>query len=109
MEWAAALLVDLQIDLPSFFGQENHDDKYDKDGKLLAELGAKDKLTKRLGFLIPSGYFDVAIGREGQLWAVNPGMHAFEAYDESGEMISSWHKTSNKANSWRNRWFTTII
>ena len=68
--------------------------KYDKDGKLLAELGAKDKLTKRLGFLIPSGYFDVAIGREGQLWAVNPGMHAFEAYDESGEMISSWHKTS---------------
>ena len=44
--------------------------------------------------MIPSPYFDVAIGRQGEIWAVNSGLHQFEAYNEQGEQFSSWKRTS---------------
>lgn len=67
---------------------------YDRDGKLMNEIGRKDPAKGIPGFIIPSPYFDLAIGREGQLWVVNPGRHAFEAYTAAGELISTWAKTS---------------
>jgi len=67
---------------------------FDSDGKLLNEIGGKNPEKGIPGFIIPSPYFDLAIGREGQLWVVNPGRHAFEAYTADGELISTWAKTS---------------
>jgi len=67
---------------------------YDRNGKLLNEIGRKDPVKGIPGFIIPSPYFDLAVGREGQLWVVNPGRHAFEAYTADGDLISSWAKTS---------------
>jgi hypothetical protein len=67
---------------------------FDYDGNYLKGMGARDKETGRKGFIIPSPYFDLAIGREGQLWAVNSGMHSLEAFNREGQLISSWKKTS---------------
>lgn len=67
---------------------------YDHQGILIKEMGKKDGLERKLGFVIPSPYFDVDVSREGHFWATNPGMHSLEAYDFNGRMISSWKKTS---------------
>lgn len=68
--------------------------RYDHEGNLINNIGRKDRQKGIKGFVIPSPYFDLAIGREGQLWVVNPGFHAFEAYDVEGNQISTWEKTS---------------
>jgi len=68
--------------------------RYSKNGALLNTIGKKDRPKGIRGFVIPSPYFDLAIGREEQLWVVNPGFHAFEAYDFNGNQISTWSKTS---------------
>lgn len=67
---------------------------YDFDGNLTGTLGKKDSLSDRPGFIIPSAYFDVAIGREGKIWAANSGLHTLEGYNEEGKLISSWKRTS---------------
>ena len=63
-------------------------------GELLNEIGRKDSVVGIQGFIIPSPFFDIAIGRDGELWAVNSGRHQFEAYNHDGRLISSWKKTS---------------
>lgn len=67
---------------------------YDLEGNMINEIGRKDSLQGIKGFLIPSPYFDLAIGREDELWVVNPGRHQLEAYTISGRFLSSWNKTS---------------
>lgn len=67
---------------------------YDRDGSFRNEIGRKNPEIGIPGFIIPSPYFDLAIGREGQLWVVNPGRHALEAYTPDGELISTWARTS---------------
>ncbi len=68
--------------------------KYDYSGKLLMEIGRKDTVEGIPGFVIPSPYFDVAIGHQGELWVVNPGLHELESFDDSGRMTSFWDRTS---------------
>ncbi|MDA3893625.1 MAG: hypothetical protein PF517_18320 [Salinivirgaceae bacterium] len=68
--------------------------QYDFTGELLKEIGKKDSLNGRTSFIIPSPFFDVAIGREGELIAVNSGLHAFESYNSMGELASFWERTS---------------
>lgn len=66
----------------------------DFEGNIINQIGAKDTLNEIPGFFVPSPYFDVALGRDGELWAVNPGYHKFEAYDFQGNLISTWKRTS---------------
>ncbi|HCT31291.1 MAG TPA: hypothetical protein DIW31_11310 [Bacteroidales bacterium] len=68
--------------------------QYNKLGELVKEIGKKNAENGIQGFVIPSPYFDLLIGREGELWVVNPGRHQFESYNENGDQISSWAKTS---------------
>lgn len=68
--------------------------QYNKSGELVKEIGKKNIEKGIQGFVIPSPYFDLLIGREGELWVVNPGRHQFESYKETGDQISSWAKTS---------------
>lgn len=68
--------------------------QYNKAGELLKEIGKKNAEKGILGFVIPSPYFDLLIGREGELWVVNPGRHSLESYNEQGDLISSWTKAS---------------
>ena len=67
---------------------------YNTNGEFINEIGRKDSIAGIQGFVIPSPYFDVAIGRDGEIWAVNSGRHQFEAYKPDGRLISSWKKTS---------------
>lgn len=68
--------------------------QYDHSGKLISDIGRKDIEKGILGFKIPSPYFDLLLGHYGELWVVNPGRHRFERYNEDGELISSWERTS---------------
>ncbi|PLX05340.1 MAG: hypothetical protein C0595_00010 [Marinilabiliales bacterium] len=67
---------------------------YDLYGNFINEIGRKDSIKGIQGFVLPSPYFDVAIGRDNELWVVNSGRHQFEAYDKYGNLKSSWKKTS---------------
>ncbi len=66
--------------------------KIDYKGNIINEIGKKSQKFK--GFIIPSPYFDILKGREGQLWAVNTGRHELIAFNSEGEVFSSWKKTS---------------
>jgi hypothetical protein len=68
--------------------------KYAISGEYLMELGRRNRTTGDPGFVIPSPYFDLLLGREGELWVVNPGMHALQSYNQRGEQVSSWNRTS---------------
>jgi len=68
--------------------------RFNKDGKRIMEIGKKDKDKGIPGFFIPSPYFDVLFDKSGQLWAINTGRHAFEAYTIDGELITRWERTS---------------
>ncbi len=68
--------------------------RFNLESVLLNEIGRKDSISGIQGFVIPSPYFDIAIGRDGELWAVNSGRHQFEAYKPDGRLISSWKKSS---------------
>jgi hypothetical protein len=68
--------------------------QYNLDGDLLRDIGRRNRASGEQGFIIPSPYFDVLIGREGELWAVNPGLHALQSYNSMGELTSSWKRTS---------------
>jgi len=68
--------------------------RYNLKGEFLNEIGRKDESQGIEGFIIPSPYFDLAIGRDGELWAVNSGRHQLESYKSDGRLISSWKKSS---------------
>ena len=68
--------------------------RYDKEGTLLNLIGEKDSLKGIPGFVIPSPYFDLGMGRDDELWVVNSGRHLFEAFRPDGTLISTWGKAS---------------
>lgn len=68
--------------------------RYNSYGRFMNEIGRKDPSKGIRGFIIPSHCFDLLIGRQGELWVVNPGRHSLEAYDEAGNLKSTWERTS---------------
>ena len=69
--------------------------RFDTTGKLINRIGGKDKDRNIPGFVIPSPYFDLAVGHDGLLRVVNPGNHRIEAYTSAGDLEFSWGKFSN--------------
>lgn len=67
---------------------------YNTNGEFLNEIGKKDSLKGIRGFFVPSPYFDLLTGREGEVWIVNPGYHAFESYDKKGNLKYTWSESS---------------
>jgi hypothetical protein len=68
--------------------------RYDTAGKIVNHIGRKDKDKGIGGFVIPSPYFDLAVGGDGLLRVVNPGRHLIEAYTFEGDLEFSWGKRS---------------
>lgn len=68
--------------------------RYNKSGRLLNTIGKKDESKGIKGFIIPSPYFDLAIGRNEELWVVNPGLHTLMAFKPEGDLITPWKKSS---------------
>lgn len=68
--------------------------RYDRSGKLQGRIGIKDESRGIKGFIVPSGYFDVAIDGQGALWVVDPGRHGLENYRPNGDLVSAWYRSS---------------
>ena len=64
--------------------------KFTTSGSLLGTIGKKDSTKGVPGYVIPSPYFDVAVGLDGTLWAANTGRHSLENYTHTGALKSSW-------------------
>ena len=68
--------------------------RYDTAGTIINRIGDKDEDRNIGGFVIPSPYFDLAVGRDGLLRVVNPGIHHIEAYTFEGDLEFSWGEFS---------------
>jgi len=70
--------------------------KYNHRGNLITTFGEQDEAIGRLGFIIPSPYFDLSIEPENDLWIVNPGQHILEKYQPDGKLVHQWGMWSAK-------------
>jgi hypothetical protein len=66
----------------------------DKDLNQVNSFEGKREEGALHGFIVPSANFDLAFTNSGELWVVNPGLHAIENYDSSGKMRAFWEATS---------------
>jgi len=71
---------------------------YDMQGNVINRIGKKDSYRNIPGFVIPSPYFDLAVGPDGLLRVVNPGKHRIEAYTFAGDLEFWWGEPSVKVN-----------
>lgn len=69
---------------------------YNPAGERVGRIGGEDAAKKIPGIIVPSPYFDVAIGPQGTLWVANPGRRRIELYTYDGNLVSSWGKASPK-------------
>ncbi|MFO7615881.1 MAG: hypothetical protein R6V75_01365 [Bacteroidales bacterium] len=67
-----------------------------EDGTLIRQISGKRESEDLHGFIIPSPFFDLAYCPVGELWVVNPGLHAFENYSRDGNLRGHWAVTSMK-------------
>jgi DNA-binding beta-propeller fold protein YncE len=70
--------------------------RYNPAGELVGRIGGEDAARKIPGIIVPSPYFDVAVGPQGTLWVVNPGRRRIERYTFDGNLVTSWGKASPK-------------
>ena len=68
--------------------------RYDAGGNVINHVGRKDTARNIPGFVIPSPYFDLAVGGDGLLRVVNPGRHRIEAYTFDGDLEFWWGRFS---------------
>ena len=68
--------------------------RYDASGRTVKRIAGKTDEKGAGGFLIPSPYFDVALGRDRLVWIVNPGMRRVEGYTYDGEFRKAWGRAS---------------
>ena len=64
--------------------------KFTPSGSLVGTIGRKSEQMGVPGYVIPSPYFDVAVGPDGTLWAANTGRHSLENYTHTGALRTSW-------------------
>ena len=69
--------------------------RFDKEGNIINKIGQKDEDRNIDGFMIPSPYFDLAIGRDGLLRVTNPGNQRIETYTFAGDLEYKWGEYSN--------------
>ena len=68
--------------------------RYSTDGTILSEFDGKAAEGELHGFIIPSPFFELDINPDGDLWVVNPGLHALENYTEDGNLREHWNNSS---------------
>lgn len=71
--------------------------RYNHAGKLLGRIGDRDDGERKTGFVIPNIFFDVAVARDGSIWAVNPGIRQLEHFTADGRFLGGWGTTSLEA------------
>jgi hypothetical protein len=72
--------------------------RYDISGRYLDNFEGATGSDDSQGFVVPSGYFDLKVNSDGELWVVNPGRHSFENYTDEGKLRGYWDKSSSDIN-----------
>ena len=67
---------------------------YNQEGEIQGAFEGKSESDAGHGFIVPSANFDLAVNDFGELWVVNPGMHAIENYSDDGRMRGFWESAS---------------
>jgi hypothetical protein len=68
--------------------------RYNNGGKIVGQIGRRDPDRQMPGFVIPSPYFDVVLGPDGEVCAVNPGALRIQIYTREGELEGFWGQAS---------------
>jgi hypothetical protein len=68
--------------------------RFDLSGALLGVIGKKDTARGIEGFIVPSPYFDVALGANDTVWIVNPGKQHVGNYTPEGKLLTGWGKSA---------------
>lgn len=92
-----ALLTSVAIDKDSVYIADQGQRMvwiFDHKGVQKGMIGAKDPDSGFHGFILPSPYFDVAVGPKGYLWVANGGTHRVQKFSGEGKLLSSWGKAS---------------
>lgn len=63
-------------------------------GEWVSSFSGKRNQDDLHGFIIPSGFMDLALLGDDELWVANTGMHALENYTAEGDLRGYWEKTS---------------
>jgi hypothetical protein len=66
--------------------------RYDRAGKRVGRIGEKNKERNVPGFVVPSPYLDVELGKDGLLRVNNPGRHQVEIFTVDGDFEGAWGK-----------------
>lgn len=64
--------------------------RYDRAGRIVGRIGAKDAARQVPGLIVPSPNLDVKLHPDGLLRVNNPGRHRFEAYTLDGAFAGAW-------------------
>ncbi len=68
--------------------------RFNFNGQKELVFDGKNEEYQQHGFIVPSGYFDLAINEFGDLWVANPGKHSLENYTFDGKLRGYWSATS---------------
>jgi hypothetical protein len=69
--------------------------RFDASGRLISVIGADSPDRDLPGFVIPSPYFDLAVGTDQLLHVANTGMRRIETYSLDGQLQSFWGTTDS--------------
>jgi DNA-binding beta-propeller fold protein YncE len=69
---------------------------YDRTGRKIGRVGAKDAAAHYAGLVLPSPHLDVALTSDGHVIVNNPGEHRIETHSRDGKMLTSWGQESNE-------------
>ncbi len=68
--------------------------RYDRSGRVLGRIGARDPARGVPGFVLPSPFLDVKLHADGLLRINNTGRHRVEAYTIDGDFELAWGEAS---------------
>ena len=92
---STAIVTSIALALPDVYAADAGNRvvvRYDDTGNVRTLIGQKNTEHGIPGFVIPSPYFDVAIGTDNSLWVVNPGLHEFENFVRDGTLRTAWQR-----------------
>lgn len=67
--------------------------RFDLEGRMQGSFGHAGP-GEDGGFVVPSPYFDLALGPDGALWVANPGQQRVQRHALDGALLDSWGQSS---------------
>jgi hypothetical protein len=67
--------------------------RFDHTGRLLGTIRGRKRPGSTHSFIVPTPFFEVAVGPDGALWVANTGARELEKYAPEGTFASSWGTT----------------